>query len=117
MIARPEFGRPVERLNEVPRDHAGHRPVCPCGPSLVGEGDPGMFDRHTADRPPRDMRRGPLKESWEEDVLQRILYFLKGHPNVRGDVLHKVPLLLEVLLQAHICCLQVPARHPVPIQL
>ena len=38
MVIRPEFGRTAEIHNEVPRDHAGRRPIFPHGPSWVGEG-------------------------------------------------------------------------------
>ena len=92
MVARPEFGCPAERHYEVPRDHAGCRPVCPCGTSWVRDGNPGLFDRHTGDLPPGDLRRGPLKEGREEDILQHILYPLKIHPYVRGDAFYEGPL-------------------------
>ena len=44
--------------------------------------------------------------------MQHILHHLEGHPNVRGDALHKDPLLLERLLQARVCSLWVLTRHP-----
>ena len=68
MVAWPEFGRPAERRNEVPCDHAGRRKIRLHGPSWVGEGNA---------RPPGDLIRGPLKEGQEEDVQQQILYHLK----------------------------------------
>ena len=98
MVTRPEFGRPAERRNKVPRDHAVRRLILTCGPSCVREGDPGLFDHHPGDRPPRDLCHGPLKEVQEEDIPQRILYQLEVHPYVPGDALHKFPLLLEGLL-------------------
>ena len=57
MFARPEFSRPTVRRNEVPRDQAGHFPIRPRGPSWVGEGDPGLFDRQNG-----DLCHSPLKE-------------------------------------------------------
>ena len=45
MIDRPEFFRPAERRYKVTRDHAVRRPIRPSGPSWVGEGDLGLFDR------------------------------------------------------------------------
>ena len=62
MVARPKVGRPTERCNEVPCDHAGRCPIYPLGPSWVGEGDPSPFERKTGDFPPGDLCRGPLKE-------------------------------------------------------
>ena len=44
MVARPEFGRPVERHDKVPPDYTGRRPIYPRIPSWVGEGNPGLFD-------------------------------------------------------------------------
>ena len=98
MVFRPESGRPMERRGKVTHDHAGRRTICPCGPSWVGEGDPGLFYWQTDDRPPRDLNRGPLKEVQEEDVLQHILDRLEGHPYVWGGNLNKGPLLLEGIL-------------------
>ena len=49
MAARPEFGRPAERRDEVPHDHRGRRPILPHSPSWVGKGDPGLFYRQTGD--------------------------------------------------------------------
>ena len=68
MIDRPELGRPTKRRDKVPGDHAGRRPIRPRGPSWVGEGNPGLFDQKTGDRPPGDICSGPLKEGHEEDV-------------------------------------------------
>ena len=82
----------------VPSDHVGRRPIRPRGPSLFGEVNPGLFDKNTGDRPPRDLCCGPLEEGRVEDVPQRILHNLEGHPNVQGDVLHEGPLLLKGLL-------------------
>ena len=62
MVARPEFGRPAERRGKAPRDYAGRHPIRPRGPSWVGEGDPGLFERQNGDRPTRDLRSAPLKE-------------------------------------------------------
>ena len=44
--------------------------------------------------------------------MQGVLHWLEQLPNVRGDALHKIPLLLEGLLQYCIGSLQVFARHP-----
>ena len=112
MVDRPEFVYPVERRDKVPLDHKVFRPVRLCGPSWVGEGDPGLFDRQTSNRPPRDLRRGPLKEVRDKHVPQRIFYRLKGHPYVWGDALHEGPLLLKGLLQACVCVIRLPTRHP-----
>ena len=114
IIARSELGCPAERHNEVTGDHAGHRPIIPRGPSWFGEGDTCLFDHNTGDRPPGDLCCGPLKEGREEDVLQRILRHLEGHPNVRGEALHENPLLLERILQDRLCGLQVPIAIPRP---
>ena len=100
MIAQPEFGRPVERRDEVTCDHSGCHPILPHGPSWVGKGNPSLFYRQTGDRPLMNLYHGSLKEVQEEDVLQRIFYHLEGYPCVRGDALHEGPLLLEGLLQA-----------------
>ena len=43
--AQPEFGRPAERRDKVPRDHAGRRPICPRSSSWFGEGNPFLFDQ------------------------------------------------------------------------
>ena len=51
----------MERRDEVPRYHAGRRPISPHGPIWVEEGDPGLFDRHTSYRSPVDLCIGPLK--------------------------------------------------------
>ena len=93
VVARPEFGRPVERRNEVPRDHAGCRPISPHSPSWVREGNTGLFDRQTGNCSPGDLFHGPLKELWEEDVPHHIRYPLEGNPYVRGNVLYEGPLL------------------------
>ena len=112
MISQPELGRPVERREEVPSDHVGHRPIRLYSPSRVRKGNLGLFDQKPRDLPPRDLCHGPLKEGQEEDVPQCVLHYLEVHPNVRGDVLHEVPLLVGGLLQARVCGLQVPTRHP-----
>ena len=112
MIAQPELVRTSERRNEVPHNHTGRRPIRPHGPGWVGEGNPGLFYRQTSDIHPGDLCRGPLKEGPEEDIPQRILHHLEVYPYVRGDVLHEGPLLLEGLLQSHVCGLRVPTRHP-----
>ena len=70
-----------------------------------------MFVRNNSDFPPRDLIHVSLKEGQEQGVLQLILYRLKVHTYARGDVLHEGTLLLEGLLQAHICGLRVPKRH------
>ena len=62
---------------------------------------------------PGDLFCGPLKGYREEYVLHCILYHLEGHPHVRGDALHKGPLLMERLLQAWVCGLRVPTFHPI----
>ena len=112
MVARPEFGRPAERRDEVPRDHAGRCPIRPRGLCWVREDDTSLFDRQTGDRPPGDLGRGPLKEGREEDLPQLIFYHLEFYPYVQGGALHKGPLLLEGLLQSCVCGLWVPTRHP-----
>ena len=62
MVARPEFGRPVERRYEVPCDHSGRRTISPSGPSWVGEGNSSLFHTQTGDNPPGDLISVPLKE-------------------------------------------------------
>ena len=96
----------------MPGDHAGNRPIIPHCPSWVGEDNPGLFECQTGDRPPRDLCHGPLKERREEYFLQHTLHHLEGHPTIRGDALHKRPLLLEGLLQDRVCSLRMPKRHP-----
>ena len=91
---------------------AGSRPVFSRGLSMSREVNTSLFNRHTSDCPPGDLRHAPLKEGQEKCVQQHILHCLKLHANLQGDALHKVPLLLEGLLQAHICCLRVSTRHP-----
>ena len=112
VVARSEFGRPVERHDDVPCDNVGRRLVCPCIPSWVGEGDLGLFDWNTGDCPPGDLRRGPREQIREEGVPQLILYRLKGHSYFRGNMLHKIPLLLKGLLQTRVCCLRMKTFHP-----
>ena len=87
-------------------------PVRPDGLSRVREDDPRVLDRHIIDRSPGDLGYGPLKELQERCVLQLIPHLLKSHPYARGNALHKVPLLVEVLLQARACGMWVPTRHP-----
>ena len=112
MIVQPEYGRPTECRDKVPLDHTGRRPIRPRGPRWVGEGVTGLFDQQTGDSPTGDLCRGPLEEGQEKDFLQRILHNLEGYPCVRGDVLHKGQLLMEVLLQACICGQRVMTRQP-----
>ena len=52
------------------RDHTGRRPIRPCVPISVGEGDPGLFDRQTGDFPPRDLFRVPLKVAFVKSMLR-----------------------------------------------
>ena len=66
MVARPEFGHPTERRNEVPCDHAERRPILPRCPGWVREGNPSMFDLQTGDCYPGDLFHSPLKEVREE---------------------------------------------------
>ena len=73
VVARPEFGCPAERHDEVPPNHAERRPVCPRGPSWVREDDPGLFDRQTGDYTPGDLRCAPPEEGLGEGFLQLIL--------------------------------------------
>ena len=112
MVSRPEFGRPAERHNGVSCYDIRRRPFHSRYQSWVGEGDPSLFDWQTGDQPHGDLRCVPLKERQEEGVPQLILYRLKSHSDAQGNALHKVPLLLEGLLQARICGLQKSTRHP-----
>ena len=72
-----------------------------------------MFDCHTGDRSSRDMRCGPLKEGRQERVAQRVLFGIERCRYVRGDTLHKIPLLLEVLLWVRVGSLRVLVCHPI----
>ena len=72
-------------------------------------GKPRLFDRQPGDRPPGDLRCGPLEEVQEDGVPQLILYLLKGHSYVSGDTLHECPLLMEEILKTRVCGLWVPA--------
>ena len=113
IVYRPEFRRPVELCNEVSSYDAVCRPVCHLCLSWVGEVYTSLFDRQTGDCPPKDLGLVSLIEGWEKCVLQLILYRLNFHPFLRGDALHECPLLLEELLQASVCGLQVPTLHPI----
>ena len=65
MIAWPELRSPLECRDKVPQYHTGRHIIRPRGPSWVREGYLGLFDRHTGDRPTRDLCHGPLKEVHE----------------------------------------------------
>ena len=80
--------------------------------SRVWESNPRLLDWKTSDCSPGDLGYGPLKEVREECVVQRVLYGLECCPYLWGDALHKIPLLLEVLLQSYVGGLHVLARHP-----
>ena len=113
MVSRPELRHPAERCKEVSCYDAGRRPVFSRSLGRVGESHPSMFDRQTGDRPPSDLRHGPLKEGREKFVPQLILHRLKFHPYARGDALQEGPLLLEGLLQDRVCGMRVTTRHPI----
>ena len=83
-------------------DDTGQHPVGSGGLSRVWERDPSLIDCQTGEFYPRDLGYEPLKECREECVAQRILYELQYCPYVWGDALHKIPLLLEGLLQSRI---------------
>ena len=55
----------------------------------------------------------PPEKDWEKVVLKSLLDWTKGLPDVWGDVLDKIPLLLEGVFQTRIGCLLVLAHHPV----
>ena len=76
-----------------------------------GEGNTSLFDRKIGDLPPGDLRRVPLKEGGEECVPQLFLHRLKLHPYACFDTLHEGPLLLEGMMLARVCGLQVLNIH------
>ena len=103
----------MERCDKVSCDGTGHRPVCSRGLIRVWESNPRMIDWKNGDRSPRDLGCVPLKEGREECVAQRVLSRLELCTYVRGDALHKSPLLMEGLLQARVGGLRVLDCHPV----
>ena len=113
MISLQKLSRTVERCEGVCYDDTGRRPVGSRGPSRVWEINPSLFYWHTGERSPGYLLYGPLKEVKEKRVAQHILYGLERRPYFQGDGLHKIPLLLEGLLQARIGGLWVIFLHPV----
>ena len=92
-------------------DDTGSLPVGSDSLSRLWESNPILLDWHTSDHYLGDLGCGLLKEVWEECILQRVLYGMERRPYVWGDVLQKIPLLLEGLLQSRIGGLRVLACH------
>ena len=102
----------MERCNKMSCYETGRRPVRLSGLSKFGEVNTILLDRKNGDRPPGDLGHAPLKEAREECVPKIILHLLKIHTYDWGDALHEVTLHLEGILQACVCNLWVPMRHP-----
>ena len=85
------------------------QPVVSGGLSRVWERNHILLDCQTSDRSPGDLVCGPLKEVQEERPSQRVIRRMERLPYVRDDALHKIPLLLEGLLNYRIGGLRVLA--------
>ena len=102
----------MEGCNEVSCDNTRHRPVGSSSLSRVWENDPSLIGWKTGDRSPGDLVCCTLKEAREKFFLQRVPHGMEWLPYVRAEVLYKIPLLMERLLQSRRGGLQVIALHP-----
>ena len=93
MIPWPKLSRPTKRCNEVSYDDTGRHTVGYGNMSRFWESNVSLIDWQTSDPSTRDLGCGTLKEGLEERVTQIILHELEHCPYVRGDALHKSPLL------------------------
>ena len=78
----------------MPCGDTGHHSVlwaCIC---WVWEVQTRMLHWQAVDPLPRDYFPYALEEGWQEIIPECLLNWAKGVPNVRGESLHKLPLLL-----------------------
>ena len=61
--------------------------------------------------PPWDPFSYALEEVRQEIILECLLNWAGGVPDVRGDLFQEFPLLLELLMQTSVICLWVLASH------
>ena len=75
-------------------DDTGGHPILLDRQSWVGNIRPHLFDWQAGDTPSQDFGRGSLEKGREEGVLQGLFNQAERLPNVWGDTLDEIPLLL-----------------------
>ena len=76
-------------------DNTGLRPVLGARLCRVCEVQTRLFHWQASEPPPQGFLSYSMEEGQYEHVPEGCLYWSEGVPNVWGDPMHKLPLLLE----------------------
>ena len=95
VVRRPELLLAPERCDEIYCDNTGLRPVLRSRFCRVWGGQGCLFHWQAGDSPPWCSLSEALEEVRNEGFPQRLFRWDEGIPNVGGDPLHQLPLMLE----------------------